>query len=169
MRFRLEQRFAQPVDDVEEAFVDPALFAEIGDRADLGRPELLDRRDEGDIVHLEVRYAFAGELGSTLAAVVDPAKITWVEHSTHDRANHRGRFHIVPDHYQGRLRCEGTLVLEDDGDGGTRRLAEGDLHVSLPLVGRKVERAVIDGLANQATTQARAVADWLSDGRADGG
>jgi len=92
---------------------------------------------------------------------VEPVRLTWVEESTYDRAAHRTEFHIVADHYPDRIRCAGTVELHDDGQGGTRRIAEGKLEVKIPLVGGKIERAVVEGLADQATTQARVVGEWL--------
>ena len=105
VKFRLEQRFPAPVDDVEDAYVDADLFAHLQGLADLGRPELLDKADEGDTVRLRVRYAFTGELEPPLSSLVDPARITWVEESTLDRCTHRTEFHIVADHYPDRLRA----------------------------------------------------------------
>lgn len=160
MRFRLEQRFPGSVEEVEDAFVDPDLFLHLHEEADLGRPELLDKVDKGGTVHLRVRYAFTGELGPPMSAVVEAARITWVEESTLDRGSHRTEFHIVADHYADRLRCNGTVELTADGDG-TRRVAEGRLEVKFPIVGGKIERAVVESLVDQAATQARVVGDWL--------
>ncbi len=161
MKFRLEQRIPAPIDEVEAAYVDPELFAHLKELVDLGRPDLLEKVQEGDLVHLRVRYAFTGELGPPLTAMVEPSRITWVEVSTHDCRSHRTTFHIVADHYPDRLKCAGTVELHDDGAGGTLRVAEGALDVGIPLVGRKIERAVVGGLDGQAATQARVVGEWL--------
>ncbi|HVF13816.1 MAG TPA: DUF2505 family protein [Acidimicrobiales bacterium] len=165
MNFRLEQDFPGGVDEVADAFVDPELFAHLRDNVDLGRPELLERVDRGDTVHLRVRYAFTGELTPPLSAVIEPARITWVEESNLDRRTRRTEFHIVADHYPDRLRCAGTVELHDNGAGGTRRVAAGKLEVRAPLIGAKIERAVVEGLMEQATTQARVVGEWLVNRR----
>ena len=46
---------------------------------------------------------FVGELSSAVTAVVDPAKLTWVDEATFDFAAHTGRHEILPDHYPDRL------------------------------------------------------------------
>ncbi len=143
------------------AYVDPDLFAHLHDNPDLGRPELLERVDEGDTVRLRVRYAFTGELSPPLTAVVEPSRITWVEVSTFDRGTNTTEFHIVADHYPDRIRCSGRVELHDDGAGGARRIAVGKLGVSVPFIGGKIERAVLEGLVGQAATQARVVGEWL--------
>ena len=50
----------------------------------LGPPEVLERTVDGDVVRLQIRYRFVGDLSPAVTAVLDPAKLTWVEHSTHD-------------------------------------------------------------------------------------
>ena len=79
MRFRIQQRFDAPVEEVEAVLLDPAFLVRLGQLPKLGRPELLDQREDGDVVHRRVRFAFAGQLSAAVTAVVDPARLTWVE------------------------------------------------------------------------------------------
>jgi hypothetical protein len=162
MRFRITQRFAAPLERVEPALVDPGFLDRLAELPKLGRPTLLDQRVDGELVHQRVRYAFAGHLSSAVTAVVDPAKLTWVEDSTLDRRTHRTTFRIVPDHYRDRLTCQGTFTLQPDGEG-SRRLADGDLRVRFPLVGGKVERAIVSGLEEHAAIEAEMMAAWLQE------
>ena len=156
MRFRLEQRFSAPVDAVEAAFLDPALLAELATLPQLGRPELLSCRADGAVVTRKVRYAFTGELSPAVTRVVDPRRLTWVEHSELDRGTHSGAFRIRPDHYADRLTCAGTIALEPAGTGSLR-VVEGDLRVRFPLVGAKVEQAIVAGLRDHAAAEAAVV------------
>ena len=160
MRFSLEQHFAAPLEAVEAAFVDPSLLRELATLPELGRPELLAHVDAGDTVSQQVRYVFTGELSPAVTAVVDPRRLTWVEHSELERATHRTAFRIAPDHYADRLSCSGRVTLERAG-GGTRRVIDGDLRVRFPLVGAKVERAIVSGLRDHASAEARIVQAWL--------
>ena len=160
MRFSLEQRFSAPLEEVEAAFVDSGLLAELATLPDLGRPQLLDLVDAGDSVSKQVRYAFTGDLSPAVTAVVDPRRLTWVEHSELDRGTHRTVFRIRPDHYADRLTCSGTITLEPASGGSVRRI-EGDLRVRFPFVGSKVERAIVSGLHDHASSEARAVQAWI--------
>ena len=167
MRFTIEQTFAGPLDRVEEAFVDPAFLERLSTLPKLGRPTLVHRVESGDLVHQWVKYAFTGDLSSAVRRVVDPARLTWVEESTLDRTTHRTTWRIVPDHYKNLLRCAGEFRLESvvGGSGGarTRRLAEGDLKVSVPLVGGKVESAIVNGLREHAGLEETVLDEWLAE------
>ncbi|HVF75220.1 MAG TPA: DUF2505 family protein [Acidimicrobiales bacterium] len=160
MRFRIEQRFEAPLSAVEDALVDPAFLDRLAELPNLGRPELLRREEVGQIVHLDVRYAFAGQLSSAVTAVVDPARLTWVDSATVDRATHRSEHRILPEHYTGRLTCSYRTHLETDG-AGTIRTAEGELRVHFPLVGGRVEKAIVAGMAEHAQLEARALDQWI--------
>ena len=159
MHFRIEQRFGLALDRVEDTLCDPRFVEHMAELPKLGRPQLLHHQVDGDVVHLQVRYAFAGTLSRAVTRVVDPAKLTWIEDSTVDRAEHRTSFRILPDHYASLLRCEGTFQLTGDG-AATTRLATGELSVSVPLVGGKVERAILSGLEEHAREEVALVEGW---------
>jgi hypothetical protein len=160
VRFRIEQRIPASVDEVEGALLDPAFLDEMARLPRLGRPELLAHEVDGDIVEREIRYRFAGHLSPAVTAVIDPDRLTWVEESQTDRSTHVTSWVIRPDHYADRLRCSGTFTLAADGDA-TLRAAEGELKVSFPLVGGRVERAIVSGMEEHAQAEAAALAEWL--------
>ena len=148
MHFELDQRFAVPLAKVAATITDPDYYDTLAQAPKLGTPEVLSRKADGDIVVMQVRYRFAGELSSAARAVVDPAKLTWVEHSTHDLAAGTGKFRLEPDNYEDRFEASGGYRLQapaDDSDS-TIRLVTGALKVRVLLVGSAVERAIVSGL-----------------------
>ena len=163
MRFTIEQRFTTPLERVEAALVDPAYLERLRTLPKLGRPTLLERREDGDVVHQSVRYAFVGDLNAAVRRVVDPQRLTWVEESAIDWATHMTTWRIVPDHYGNLLRANGTFRLEADGGGGTRRVADGDLKVSVRFDGGKVEQAIVSGLREHAALEQDVLEGWLRE------
>jgi hypothetical protein len=145
VRFAIDQRLSAPPDQVAHAFTDPELYASFGDLPKLSRPEVVDHVVDGDTVRLRIRYRFTGDLSSAARAVLDPSRLSWVEHSTHDLAALTTSFTLEPDHYGDRFTCSGSVRFEAAGDG-TRRHGHGDLRVRAPLVGGAVERALVSGL-----------------------
>jgi hypothetical protein len=167
VRFATQQEFPAPRAEVEDALLDEAFLTHLAQLPRLGRPQLLGTEADGDVVRQQVRYRFSGELSPAVTAVVDPDKLTWVEHTTYDCSRHRGDHRIAPDHYADRLRASYTTQLEEHG-GVTRRLIEGELRVRFPLVGGRVERAIVSGLVEHAGLEAAVLVRWLTD-RAEGG
>jgi uncharacterized protein DUF2505 len=163
VRFRIEQVFEVPPPAVEAAYFDPAFLSELAGLPKIGRAELLDQKVDGNLVHQRVRYAFVGELSGAVRAVVDPARLTWVEESVLDQATHRITWRIVPDHYPDRLTCAATSVISADAVG-TRRVTDGDLKVSFPLVAGRVERAIVGGLQEHAEAEVAALERFVNQG-----
>lgn len=168
MRFTLDQTLPAGVGDVLDAFTDPAFLASLAQLPKVGSPELLEQSREGDLVHQRVRYRFQGELSSAVRRVLDPERLTWVDERTYDLAAATASFRIVPDHYEGRLRCEGSERYTDADGAGERtvRHVDGDLTVRYPLVGGTVERAIVSGLREHLHEEAALVSRWL-EGLAD--
>ena len=161
MHFRLEQLFRAPVAAVARAYTEPAFYEQLGQLPKLGRPEVLERDEDGHLVRLEIRYRFTGDLSPAVRRVIDPERLTWVEHTVHDLARLEVDFRMAPDHYADKLRSAGRYRFEADGDR-TRRVADGDLSVRVPIVGGAVERAIISGIRGHLTDEVGVVESFLA-------
>lgn len=159
MRFRFEQRIPAPPDAVVGVLLDPGFLDDLDDLPRLGRPRLLDQRSEGDLVHRRVRHTFTGDVPPAARRVVDPSRLSWVETSTVERRAHRAEWSVRADHYPRLLRASGTWRMEADGEKGSRRVIEGEVRVGMPLVGAKVEAAIVDGFREYADAEERAVTE----------
>jgi hypothetical protein len=161
VKFFIEQRYRAPLADVEDAYCSPELLATLATLPKVGGAELLDQQIKGDRVVQRVRYRFTGELSSAVTAVIDPSRLSWVEESELDRTTHVTTWHIVADHYANRLTCAGTFALSSRGDETLRR-TEAELKVHFPLVGGRVERAIVSGLEEHAAAEEAAVQSFLT-------
>jgi hypothetical protein len=163
VRFTLDQTLPAGVADVLDAFTDPDFLASLAQLPKVGSPQLLDQTRDGDLVHQWVRYRFQGDLSSAVRRVLDPERLTWVDERTYDLAAATATFRIVPDHYEGRLRCQGAERYADTGGTGERtsRHVEGELTVRWPIVGGTVERAIVSGLREHLDEEAVLLSRWL--------
>ena len=168
MQFTVAETIAAPRDAVVRALAEPGYYAGLGDASTSVRaPELLSAGTVDGRLRVRVRYAFAGSITGPAARVVDVDKLTWVIETTYDTASHRGTLVVVPDHYVGMLRCDGTLAL-DEADDGTLETVVGRLDVRVPLVGRSAERAIFGGFTTQLAREAVALAAWCAADPSDG-
>ena len=145
MDFTVTQEFTAGPDAVARAYASTELYELLVGLPKLDSPEVLDRRVDGDLVRLRLRYRFVGDLSPAVTAVVDPAKLTWVESSTHDLARRTVSYELLPDHYPDRLQSSGTCSIAGGGSGCTRTV-RGRLKVRALVVGGAVERAIVSGL-----------------------
>jgi hypothetical protein len=162
MRFSIDQRFAADVDAVARAYADPALYVALLGLPKLSRPEVVDHQVDGDVVELQVRYRFGGELSPAARAVIDPHRLTWVERSIHDLGQRRTTFTMVPDHYADRFRCSGSYRFEPT-ESGCRRRGEGDLRVRAFLVAGAVEGAIVSGLEEHLVDEVPVVEAFVAE------
>jgi hypothetical protein len=170
VRFTADQHFpGLDPDVVARAFADPALYADYPAGPKLAAPEVVGHevgggRDDPQVIDLRLRYRFIGDLSTTVRAVVDPARLSWVEQSRHELARRTASFVLQPDHYADRLRCSGTVEVRPDGDG-TRRVVTGDLKVRVALVAGTVERTIVADLEAHLRDEVAIVEAFLRDRR----
>ncbi len=165
MRFRIDQRLAAPVERVEAALVDRGWYRAVHASEAVWAPELLEVDDGGGpLVGLRVRYRFRGRLNAAAARVVDPARLSWVEVSTLDRRSHTIDLRVEPDSYADKLRFTGSILLRPQGDTTSRGL-DGEVKVKVPLVGGKVEGAVVSGLREHAAVEEAVFATFAAGPR----
>lgn len=161
MKFDIEQRYAAEADAVARAYTDPELYDSFDGLGKLTKPEVVSQEVDGDLVVLEIRYGFNGDLSPAARAVIDPSRLTWIERSTHDLADCSASFIMLPDHYADRFRCEGTYRFEP-AEGGCLRVGRGDLRVRALLVAGAVEGAIVSGLREHLVDEVPLVEAFLS-------
>lgn len=162
MRFELQQSFDAEPDAVTEAYADPDLYRTLVGLPKLGDIVVLGHDVDGSKVHLRARFAFTGDLPAAVTAVVDPARLTWVQESDHDLSTGVTTFRLVPDHYADRLQASGTFRVAAGRRGtGSTRTVDATLKVRAPLVAGRVEQAIVSGLAEYLQAEAPAVDAYL--------
>ena len=162
MDFMIDQVFTAGGDAVARAYASPELYEQLVGLPKLGAPEVLDRRVDGDIVHLQIRYRFVGDLSPAVTAVVDPRKLSWVEHSVHDLVARTVTYRLDPDHYPDRLQSSGSCTIVDRTNGGSVRTVTGTLKVKALIVGSAVERAIVSGLREHLTAEVAVVDQFVA-------
>ena len=161
MNFEIVQKISATVDAVDSALVDPKFLIRMDELPKLGTAEVVDQRRDGDIVYQDVRYLFEAEMSRAVTRVVDPKLMTWVERSECDLTTHITRCEILPDHYAGLLAGRYRSIVVGAGTAA-RRTISGEVKVRVPLVGGKVEGAIVGGLRENAAAQVALLDSWLA-------
>lgn len=160
MDFELTQTYESSAAEVIRAYADPDLYPTLVGLPKLGGIDLLEHEATDKQVELRIRFAFIGDLPGPVTAVIDPAKLTWIQETAHDLDTGTTEFRLVPDHYPDRLTASGTFRITDDGNGA-RRVLTGRLKVRAPLVAGRVEGAIVSGLQEYLTAEAPMVDAYI--------
>lgn len=162
MRFEISQGFRHDPRPVDEAYADPALYPTLVGLPNLGNMRVLSHEREGERAQLRVHVRFVREFSPAVAAAIDPDKLSWVQESSHDLAAGTTVFRFVPDNYADRFSASGRTVIAGHLDGARRTLS-GEVKVRAPLVGGRVEKAIVEGLEEYLAAEA-ALVDRFLDG-----
>jgi len=162
VEFEVDQWFAASADQVMATFCDPDFYQRLGQLDRIHPPAVVDHAVDGAQVHLAVRYRAAVDLPGAARRFVRDDLLSWVEHSELDLGTGRGSFRIVPDHYRHLLDARGRVSHDADRGGSVRRLT-GSVRIRVPIVGRRAETVVIDGLREQVGAASAIVEQWLEE------
>ncbi len=162
MRFANEQRYPADLATVLALFTDPALYPTLSGLPKIGTPQVVDHQVDGSHVRLRLHQRFTGDLPAAALAVIDPAKLTWIEEVDFDLDRATATSRLQPDHYADRLSCSGRYTFLAEGDQTTLRRLDGELKVRMRFVGGKVEGALVSGLREHAEAEQALIAARLA-------
>lgn len=87
--------------------------------------------------------------------------LTFVEMQRWNHADDAVEMSVVPEILGGRVQIAGTYRLTPLGDGQIRRIYDGTITAALPLVGGKIERAILEMFSEQIPVMAGCTQRWL--------
>jgi len=153
VRFRTEQRYPAPLDEVLALYTDPDFYPTLVGLPKISTPEVVDCDRAGDTVRLRLRQRYTGDLPSAALTIIDPDKLSWVEQVEFDLLQAVATTVLVPDHYGDRFSCSGRYRFTSHA-GVTVRELSGEVKVRVLLVGGKVEGALVSGLREHGEAEA---------------
>jgi hypothetical protein len=162
VKFAIRQAVTVPPDRAMAAYGSAGFYDGRPSRDDIAVREVVHREAAGDRIVLEVRFAFTGSMSSAVRAVVDPQKMSWITQTEILLAERRSSWVVLPDHYPDRLSAAGTYRF-GEGDGGpdtTEVEVEGELKVRVPIVGRSVEKVIVNDLRAYIADEVAGIAEW---------
>jgi len=160
--FSVDQVISAEPDAVQAAFCDDRLYPALGALPGIAPPEVLEKEERDGQVCLRIRYRFNGSLAPPARAVLDPARLSWIDSSTIDVQARHTQWEILPEHYGRNLSCTGEYTFLPGAGGRTTQHIEGDLRVRWPLVGPIVERALLTGLRQHLAGEADIVERFVN-------
>jgi hypothetical protein len=162
MKFGFEQRWTTTVDEVVELYLDEDFWREATGFSKTSPPEVLEVTRDANRGFTRLRWKLSVDLPKEATRFIDPDNVSWVEETTWDIGAATATVVFVPAQGASLMKVSADIVVVPDGSDAVRRVT-GDLRVRIPLLGGRVERAVVDGVGDHLTEEAEVVATRLED------
>jgi hypothetical protein len=166
MKFTITQHFTGATPrQVVAAYIDPAMYPTLVGLTKIGTPEIVDRDANDDSVDLTLRMRFIAPVNAAVRRVVDPAKISWLQHEHYDLDALTAAVVFEPENYADRFSGSGgSQFTADPADPtSTIRTITGDVRIRVMLVGGQVEGALVSGLKEHFAEEQPLVQRWLDE------
>ena len=160
VKFGFEQRWTASVDDVVESYLDESFWTALSGLSTTSPPKVLGIERTGDRAEVRLHWVLSVDLPREAARFIDPDDVAWVEVTRWDLSQRSATVEFQPDQAAGLLRASADARLRPDGADAVRDVS-GELKVRIPLLGHKVEPAIVEGVGDHLDEEARAVAARL--------
>lgn len=145
MKFTLAQQFDSPLPVVIATLTDEAFWAGVDNLTTVSTPTVLDVTADGDHTTTRLRFNLIVDLPREAARFINPSAVSWVEVTRWTLPTARSETKFIPDQAGRLLAASVTTSLGASGDG-TRREVDGEVKVHIPILGSKVEAAIVGGV-----------------------
>jgi hypothetical protein len=160
--FTNEQRYDQSVAHVLSKYIDTAFLTK--KYAALGRQDIavLDRKVTPQQAHLKMTYSdTAGIELPDFAKKLMPERTQVVQNVTWDLTKQAGAIEVESKGTP--VSIKGRMQLKDDGKGGCTNTVTWNVSCSIPLLGGKVEKLLVEGLSRKAALDEKVSRQLLAE------
>lgn len=158
-RFEHEFRAASPA-RVFAAYFDPALAAEEDRRVDIARREVLELDDTPEALRRVCKVVPRRQLPAVLRPFI-PGELHYIERLVWTKAADVIEIRIEPSLLGGRIDVVLAYRVFSSGPGRATRVFEGHASVELALLGRRVERSIVEDMAKNLPVAEACTQEWL--------
>lgn len=132
---------------------------------------VLERREEGSRLWERVRVSPRKELPVVMAKAIGASRLSYVQEVDSNSDDLTMKWRVIMDAMPEKVTCAGTSRVIASPAGGCERIIEGEITVGIPLVGRIIEKHVVEGIAKSYDRAAVVAARHLpsSGGAPSGG
>lgn len=137
-------------------------FDELLRRHTAVRRELLSETWEGPVRVRRIRMVADRELPGPVAAALGSRTLTYEQENRFDPTRGEMKWSVMPGLLGGRFKASGRFRADDDGDDATIMRVDGDIGVSIPLLGGQIERLVVAEIERSYARLAETVREALA-------
>ena len=120
---------------------------------------VLEQREDGNLLKRSVRFSPEEEIPAVFRSVIKD--LGYTERDVFDRARSSMEVVIEPELMKSKFDFRGVYSVRPSGPGKCKRLFEGDIKVSIMLIGGQIEKYMIDRLRTSYDIAADVTRRWI--------
>ncbi len=159
MNFTFSHDFDIDPESFWKMFFSEAYEAELFRRLKMRTFTVLERREEGNSLWRKVKLEPEGDVPAWASSVVRDTGYTEHDHLHRDRSVMDVT--IEPAMMKERFHLTGIFKVTPLGPGRCRREFSGEIRISVPLLGGKIEKFMVDKMREGYDTAAAFTREWL--------
>jgi hypothetical protein len=144
-----------------EVFFDEAYNRAIYKHVGTKERQFLEMHDHGDTKTWVLRVFPERDLPDFVKKIIK-GDLGYIEHATMYKARNRIESRIEPTLFKDKTKINAVYTIESIAPNKVRRTFEGDVDVSFPLVGKKVEGVIVADLEKAYQNIADFTNEWLA-------
>jgi hypothetical protein len=159
--FAIAHDFAGTPDAFWKIFFDETFNLELYQRIKVKERKMLDRREDEQTIYFSVKIMPERDLPGFIKKILG-GDLGYTESSTYFKGKNYLDVNIEPTLMKDKTKMKAVYRLTETAPGKLTRTFEGDIDVSVPLVGGKVERTIIDDMTRSYDVAAQVMSEWLA-------
>ncbi len=158
--FHIEQTFRGTRDEFWRVLFHPEYPAAVAKLTGVKSHELVELTDHGDRITRVIRSEPKRDLPAAVRKITG-ASLVYLEHSTLYKAEHRHEFRVELEKLQNRADIAGRYTVEEVEPGVVRRVGDATIEIKVPLLGKRIEKGVVEDLTSSHAITAKVIQAWL--------
>ncbi|MSP16748.1 MAG: DUF2505 domain-containing protein [Myxococcales bacterium] len=158
--FRFAADFATDAETYWSVFFDEPYNVALYQRIGVKERRMLERKEDEQTISWQVRIMPDRDLPSFVQKIVG-GDLGYVEISTYRKGQNRIDTQVEPTLMREKTKINAVYTLTAHG-AMVRRVFEGDIAISIPFIGRKVEEFIVADMGRAYETTARFTTEWLA-------
>lgn len=163
MEIRIVQRFDCSAQKLWDIIRNPDFEKETREAANVD-VSVLKKEERAGVLIEKVRITSRKELPGLMRSALGSDRLIYDQEMESDLARHITNWKVIPNFAADKVKCAGTSRIVATGASSCERVVSGEMKVSIPLVGGKIEQGIVSELENSYAKTADVIRQWIRKG-----
>ena len=160
MHFRFEHDFDTDPKDYWDLFFSEDYNLDLYKQLKMRDRQVIEQKEEGGILRRVVKLTPDEEIPAVFQSVVKD--MSYTERNVFDRSRSSMEVTVEPAMMKNKFELRATYSVRPAGPGRSTRVFEGDVKISVMIIGGQMEKFMVERLRTSYETAARVTRQWIA-------